>query len=378
MTARGADHVLALRRALDQRRPIALFGAGLIGRECVRALRALGHEPVCVADETPARIGTTCEGAPVLAPADAARQVGASGLMMCSFYRPVTSLAATCRRVAETTGRRTIPFLPLFQLAPGSFSCTYAFGPLSPEADAELEAGLRWLAARLSDEASRSLLDCQIEFRRSLDPSVLPAPTPYFDPLASQAPLLDRLLFDRLVFVDCGAFDGDTIAAFLAATGGRYRRIIALEPDQANAAALRARAAELLGGRIADFVCHEKGVWSHEGVLGFSATGTPASAISADGTQRIAVTALDTCVDARGDDVVMLKLDVEGAEAEALRGAAQLLRRPDAVACVSVYHRPADLAELPRLLDAQQPGHRLLLRSHGHDGADLVVYTLPP
>jgi len=41
------------------------------------------------------------------------------------------------------------------------------------------------------------------------------------------------------VFVDCGAFDGDTIAQFRRATDDHFDQIIAFEPDPVNFAALK-------------------------------------------------------------------------------------------------------------------------------------------
>ena len=46
---------------------------------------------------------------------------------------------------------------------------------------------------------------------------------------------------DQETFVDCGAFTGDTIEAFLAQRQGRADRIVAIEPDPVNRAAMQER-----------------------------------------------------------------------------------------------------------------------------------------
>ena len=71
-----------------------------------------------------------------------------------------------------------------------------------------------------------------------------------------------------------------------------------------------------------------------------------------------------------------LKLDIEGAEAAALRGmAGHLARRP--LLAVSAYHRPADLWELPELIAELYPRPVLRLRQHGHHAFDTVLYATP-
>jgi len=75
---------------------------------------------------------------------------------------------------------------------------------------------------------------------------------------------------------------------------------------------------------------------------------------------------------------VYIKLDVEGAERDALAGASRLLARTRSRLAVSVYHRPQDLWELPSYLDSLGLGYRLYLRTEGEDGMDIVCYAVPP
>ena len=75
--------------------------------------------------------------------------------------------------------------------------------------------------------------------------------------------------------------------------------------------------------------------------------------------------------------VTLLKLDGEGAEANALRGAGRILREHRPVVMVCVYHGPTDLWDLPLLVDSWVPGCRLYLRQHGIDGWETVCYAIP-
>ena len=83
------------------------------------------------------------------------------------------------------------------------------------------------------------------------------------------------------------------------------------------------------------------------------------------------------------DDVIgdypatLLKLDIEGAEPEALAGAAGLIRRARPRLAVCVYHRPEHLWTIPQLVRPQHPAYDLLLRLHRFNAFDLVMYALP-
>lgn len=367
--AGGVDQVERLRERLEAGTPVALFGAGNIGRQSLLALRSLGVEAVCFADETPGKIGQSIEGVAVCTPREAARRVAPSGLFLCTFYGPRASLDAACTRISRELGQVAASFLPLIRLAPSAFQEHYAFETSCEAVEASF-AQVDWLFRRLTDESSRALLAAQQAFRLTLDSSVLPPPEPPLSALAENG-----VAFEPVTFVDCGAYDGDTVNAFIEVSGGRFRRIVAYEPDVGNFALLQGGVGRLPPAWRERIECRNAGVWCEDTVASFSRTGTPGSAVCQDGSASVELVALDRHVPTDGP--VILKLDVEGAEAEALRGAAALLSRHQAIACVSVYHRPQDLWRLPMLIDELAPGRRLQLRAHGYDGADLMVYAFP-
>src|SRR5205823_5553646 len=88
--------------------------------------------------------------------------------------------------------------------------------------------------ALLDDERSRTIFREQLAWRITADFEGLGSPgdeRQYFPPDVVQ-------LRDDEAFVDCGAYDGDTLREFLSLTGGSFRRYWALEPDAENYAAL--------------------------------------------------------------------------------------------------------------------------------------------
>lgn len=78
-----------------------------------------------------------------------------------------------------------------------------------------------------------------------------------------------------------------------------------------------------------------------------------------------------------GKRVTFLKLDIEGAEMEALRGAGQIIRTQKPKLAVSVYHRRDDIWRIPMLLLSYVPTYRFYLRVYSFTGKDTVLYAIP-
>ena len=177
-------------------------------------------------------------------------------------------------------------------------------------------------------------------------------------------------LSDSEVFVDGGAYTGDTLLTFMRLTGGKCTRACAFEPETANAAKL---AATVAARGLRGVTVHNKGLWSAPATLPFAVWhGTSASAVSRAG--EVSVEA-DT-VDRLAPDATFIKLDVEGAELEALKGAAATIKRNRPKLAVCVYHRPGDLFELPLFIKSLVPEYRFYLRQHQPVACETVLYAV--
>jgi FkbM family methyltransferase len=177
-------------------------------------------------------------------------------------------------------------------------------------------------------------------------------------------------LSENEVFVDGGAYTGDTLLAFIRKTKHKYSRCYAFEPEPENAAKLRA-----LAGRqgFRDVTIFGKGLWGKADKLRFAASqGTTGSAISGPGEMSIEV---DT-IDGLAPDATFIKLDVEGAELEALKGAAETIKRNQPKLAVCLYHKPGDLFDIPMFIKALVPEYRFYLRQHQPVACELVLYAV--
>ena len=110
------------------------------------------------------------------------------------------------------------------------------------------------------------------------------------------------------VFVDVGGFDGFTTLEFIKRCPG-YRRVYFFEPELKNMDIAKSRLSEY---ENIDFL--QKGLSNKADTVRFSIGGS-SSVISEDGEVEIKVDALDNMID---DTISFIKMDIEGAEADAI------------------------------------------------------------
>lgn len=363
------------RRAFDEdaaphARSLVLYGAGTLGRRLLASLRAAGNEPAAFSDSSPTFWGKTVEGVPVLAPEEAGRRFGQRAAFVVSIHNGQHRFADTADRLRKLGCAKVLPATKLFWKFPEALQ-----PPFWQELPSKLlphAADMRAAFALWSDAFSRQEYLAQLAWRLRGDIEGLAAP------VAGESYFPEDLirLWPDDHFFDGGAFDGCTIKSFLEKSQGRFARVTAAEPDPANFRALTAWLGTLPEPTRKRIAVHPVAVGARRETLRFNALGSVASALAADGALQVNCVPLDELL--AEAPPTYIKLDVEGAEPDALRGAARIIRqqRPMIVACL--YHRPDHLWSIPLLLRQLYDGYRLYLRPHEFEGWQLVCYALPP
>jgi len=354
-------------------RPIVLMGAGGLGRRALAGLRRHGVEPLAFADNATSRHGTTIDGVRVISPAEAAREFGRRAAFVVTIWGANSPHRfAHSRRQLQDLGCDVVTsFPPLFWKHADALLPFYLQDLPSHllEARAEVTRALGvW-----EDEASRAEYIRQVRFRLLADFDGLSHPVahPQYFPD-------DLFEWSREWVVDGGAFDGDSIRAIWSRYGDDFDRILALEPDPTNFAKLRSTVEGLPAQTQARIDCRQVAVGSERRTLFIDATGTAASATSADSSGAAVAVSAET-IDAlvEGSRPTFVKLDIEGFETEALEGARATIDRHGPILAVCVYHRQRDLWEIPLRLKAWRGDYALFLRPHNEEGWDLVCYAVP-
>jgi FkbM family methyltransferase len=226
----------------------------------------------------------------------------------------------------------------------------------------------------LSGERSRREFCAQIRWRCLLDYDCLP---PHDDPREMYFPAdLFRISPDE-VFVDCGAFDGDSLRAFLSAANGQFGQVYAWEADAGNVEKLGRCLSELPSAVSAKVTVMPYAVGRQDGKVWFSAVGTVGSRVAAAGSaQEVQCRSLDSAfADTRPS---LIKMDIEGAEPEALLGAVRTMARHRPIMAVCAYHKCDHLWTIPQLLKAANPDYKIYLRRYAEDCWETVYYAVPP
>ena len=221
-----------------------------------------------------------------------------------------------------------------------------------------------------ADPASRELYRSLLRFRIRWDANSAPRPAvgaQYFPPDVPRGA-------GPMRFVDCGAFVGDTLAT-VAELGMRVDQVFAFEPDVRHFAQLARYGTELASATGASIALWPCAVAAESSPQRFRGDDGEAGHLARDGDQLVTAVALDDALP--GVIATDLKMDIEGAELDALRGAEELIRRGRPRLAICVYHRPDDLWRIPMFVRDLDLSYDFYLRSHALFGFDVVMYAVP-
>lgn len=213
---------------------------------------------------------------------------------------------------------------------------------------------------RLDDESSKQVLKDILSYRLSGNPACLGAynyrpEDQYFE---------DFLALNNEVFIDGGGCKGETTLLF-AEKHPDYKRVDIFEPDERNISAARLSVSRLMNTRF-----HPIGLSDERGTLYFDSGQGSASSISDKGDVAIDVEALDNIV----QDASFIKLDLEGWELPALKGAETNIRTNRPKLAVGAYHNPKDFLEITAWVLDVQPDYKVALRHYTESWTESVLY----
>ena len=160
------------------------------------------------------------------------------------------------------------------------------------------------IAALLADDVSREIYYAAIQYRKTHHPKDRP-----FCSKKDQYFVKDIVpLSKEEVFIDCGAYDGDTMKEFTKATGGCYNHIVCFEPVEAYHERLVKR------GAGKNVTAIRAGVYKASTTLQFNAEEGKGSAITSAQNEHsisVPVRAIDDVAECQ--NATFIKMDVEGA-----------------------------------------------------------------
>lgn len=218
----------------------------------------------------------------------------------------------------------------------------------------------------LEDNQSRHVFENILKFRITYTEKFLKASRGK-DSLKNQYLVPELQLSGHEIIVDCGAFTGDTVKTFYKNVPGCS--VIALEPDKDNFEALQKL-------KLDGLKPIQVGAWSKNTTLSFSdkGGGTTGGAIDVSGGTMIEVRALDDLSECQL--ATYIKMDIEGAELEALRGAEKIIQGKKPKLAICIYHKPQDFYEIPLYIKKLNPDYKLFVHHHSFSYGETVLYAV--
>jgi len=219
----------------------------------------------------------------------------------------------------------------------------------------------------LADEPSKAVFKAFIKAKISGDNS-------YLDGLYTPNQYFQEDIF-RLnrgeVIVDAGAYDGDTLCSLIDVVGfSDWEKYIAFEPDEEPAAKMESIVSErgLQGVTVI-----RKGVAQENKVMYLKTRFGKDSSLVESGDTSIQLCTIDSVV----PDATLIKMDIEGAEMDALEGARKIIadRHPKLAICV--YHKAQDIFQIPLWIHTISPEYKIYMRLHeANITRELVCYAV--
>ncbi|MCL1880972.1 MAG: FkbM family methyltransferase [Oscillospiraceae bacterium] len=395
-------------------KPIVLFGTGDGADKTLKVMGHYGLKPVCFTMTGDFRPKPNFKGYSVLPFEEVQKQYNGFIILLC-FGTDKPEVIQQILDLGKSEGVDGI-FVPDMPVAIDDFSdsgaeecvpCVYT--PEYIDKHQEELATVRKLLARTGDKKSLEVFDCWLEYRLSGKVEILEnISSPREEILA----LLKLSKKKDDFFIDAGAYKGDTVEEFLKLSGREssdvtkptFKKIIAIEPDLTNYTMLR-RKFYAYGTGL--FRAYHAAAWSSDEMLEFVAKSGKAGYVNQsnmnntddaevlentspsqtiepiDGKSGIVTskrqvrtvqiegvkidTLYENCAKEFPDEATNLKptyikIDVEGGEAEVIKGAKEVITKYRPKMLVSLYHRPEDMFKLPLLIHSYAASYKFYLR----------------
>lgn len=158
------------------------------------------------------------------------------------------------------------------------------------------------------------------------------------------------------IFVDLGAYRGDTVLDFIK-RAKNYKHIIAAEPDIKTFNKLK-KATE----GIKNITLINAAAYSQNKAVAFNRQSSRGSTVSETekGEALIPAFSLDS-LSLKGENIY-IKADIEGAESEFIKGAENTISTHHPKMRIAAYHKSADIFEIPLLVHKLNPNYKIYLR----------------
>lgn len=255
------------------------------------------------------------------------------------------------------------------------FELFYPFGIHAQQMITDNLENICKVYAMLDDEKSKIVFSIKIRYLLTKDHRLLesinnPEEEQYFDSD------LIHLSEQKGLFIDGGAFHGENAACMFSKFPDAKLNAVCIDADKDNIKYIEEHVLgdSCISVKYAALTTHNGTVsWENSGARGGNKTENnsmePAGNI-------ITVPAIG--IDDEFDNMLVkfIKLDIEGAEVECLKGAVQTIKTYHPILAICIYHSISDHFEIPLMIKEIDPSYKLYVRHYHYMGIETVVYAI--
>jgi FkbM family methyltransferase len=346
--------------------PVVIYGAAKMGRIFKTNLIENGIDILAFADSNPDLWETDIDGIKIVSPEELKKNYSNNPILVASLLYET--------EISEMLYKMQFPLVyPLCWLNykyPDIFVSPEYFQKFSSLFTPENQSDIFKMNEFWADEESKQVFYNIIKFRLTFDKSCIKAIRSkykqYFEP--------GILSFSKEeVFLDCGAYIGDTVEQFYQEVSGKFKRVYSFEPDRSNFFKLTDIARKLDPLRV---VSVNRGVYHSTGEMSFRELGGIDTRIDGgENSVSLPVVSIDDFLKNK-EAATFIKMDIEGAEVDALLGAEKTIQKNKPKLAISVYHKAPDLWKIPLLIKSLNKDYRLYLRHYTNEITETVCYAV--
>lgn len=349
---------------------IVIYGAGSLGQMAVDLFANIGIQPHYIVDRDNTKHGCTINGITIISPDILCNaDLSATLFIICIVTSPYDNIVEyLCSLgaknivhfydVTESLGQR-------IQLESG-----WRYYDLSEIDKKNIKAVFdKWV-----DDQSKAyylmMLYWRIQHKEVL---FMDAPITQQDRLFAEGVIPP--LSDSEIFIDCGAYNGNTIQRLLQMTNFKIGQIIAFEPDKQNFSLLQNYVTNLEQDLQFKIKLYPYGVGHINSNIYMSNSGGMAARLCKQPTKVSArMISLDHFVKVKP---TFIKMHLESFEYQGLLGAIRLLQQSRPIIVITLYHSEDGAWRIPLYLMEHLENYCFYHRLHAYCAMSSVLYAVP-
>lgn len=351
---------------------IVLYGAGSAGIAFLHYLMDAEITPCYFADGDSEKHGKICEGLEIIAPETIIERVGKDALVIVTINTDGKNYCKDFKRELLVGGHQGVHkklkeygcnnvidytyFRRCYQLFCGEkYNLPACSDVYSMVQNQEL---IEKAFALLEDGSARDIFLKLLQFRLLTDKIDIPT-------LPEKGMYFEYDLFPKdnnEVFIDCGACGGSSLLEFLGANGHEFKSYYGIEPDHVNFQRLRQFISQLDVRDQKKINIYEAAAYSHTKGTNFFILNGPGSFQADNGVDRVSTIKIDDVLNK--EKATYIKMNIEGSEVAALKGAEYTIREFQPRMAIMGYHKTSDFWKVPLLMKEYYKEYHLSLRSY--------------